>query len=268
MVLMHATRRSSWNCIICCWKPRPTSPMCTGDRHPHVLEVELARVGAPVADLVEQLVAEARRVGGNHDLREAAVAGVGIGHRQQAQPVGRGGVGDVGLAAVDHPVVAVADGARLDPGHVGARLGLRHGDGAHHLARDRRNQVLLPQIVAPELVQRRRRHVGLDADPHGDAGVAAADQLLEEDRRERPVEAGPAPLRVVAQAQHPEVAHLLVQALVEAPGLVELARPRRDLLLCKLARRGPEGLVLGCVEEVLACHALGLRVCVGPICGG
>src|SRR5438552_11243657 len=47
-------------------------------RHAHVLEEEKAGVGPEVPDLVEQLVAEAGRVRRHDDLREAAVAGVGV----------------------------------------------------------------------------------------------------------------------------------------------------------------------------------------------
>jgi hypothetical protein len=221
-----------------------------GQRNPHVLQVDHPRVRAPVADLVQQLVAEAGRVGGHDDLGEAAVARLGVGDGQQTHPVRRGGVGDVDLGAVDHPLVAVAHGAGLDAGHVGPRVGLGDGDGAHHFAPDRGHQEVLAQLVAPELVEGGRRHVGVHADPHGDAGVVAGAELLEEDRGVGVVEAGAAPLRVVAEPEQVELAHPAVEGLVDLPQLVELAGAGRQLRLDELSHRIPEDLVLRGVEEI------------------
>jgi hypothetical protein len=160
------------------------------------------------------------------------------------------GVGDVDLAAVDHPLVAVPHRPRLDPGHVGAGVRLGDGDGADHLALDRGHQVALAQLVAPEVVQRGRRHVGVDADAHGDAGVVAAGDLLEKHGREGPVQPRAAPLGVVAEPEQPQVPHLPVQALVDPAGLVELARAGPELFFDELPDRVAEDLVLGCVEQV------------------
>src|SRR5262249_42283028 len=93
----------------------------------------------------------------------------------------------------------------------------------------------------------------LHEDAHRDAGVVAAAELLGEDRGVAPVETEPAELRIVADAEHPELSHLRVEGLVDVPHLVELARARDDFLLDELADgvtelpvlRRREQLVLG-----------------------
>ena len=99
-------------------------------------------------------------------------------------------------------------------------------------------------------MQRGRRHVGVDADRHGHARIVAARELLEEDRGKGPVEPRAAPLGVVAQPEHVQVAHHPEQALVHAAHLIELARPGSQLFLGELARGLAKELVLGSVEEI------------------
>jgi hypothetical protein len=102
-------------------------------------------------------------------------------------------------------------------------------------------------------MQGRGGHVGVHGDAHAHAGVVAAADLVEHDRRVAPVEAGAAPLRIVLQAEHSERAHLLVERLVEVPHLVELARARDELLLHELPHGLPEQAVLGAGVEIV-CH--------------
>ena len=111
---------------------------------------------------------------------EAVVAGVRVGLRDEHDQVGAVAVGDVGLRAVDHVVVAVAHRARLDAGDVGAGVRLGDAEARDLLALDRRHQVLLLLLVGAELVQRRRRHVGVHADAHGHAGAVGVRHLLGE----------------------------------------------------------------------------------------
>jgi hypothetical protein len=71
------------------------------------------------AELLQLLLADhARQVHVDDEEREAVVAGVGIGLRDEHDVVGAVAVRDVGLRPVDHPAVAVADRARLDARHV------------------------------------------------------------------------------------------------------------------------------------------------------
>ena len=77
----------------------------------------------------------------DHQQRDAAGAGRGVGlgdHHDQVREVA---VRDEGLRAVDHVVVAVAHGAGADALQVGAGAGLRHRDGADHLAAGELRQV-------------------------------------------------------------------------------------------------------------------------------
>ena len=164
--------------------------------------------------------------------------------------VGVDAVGDEHLAAVEDVVVALEARRGADRRDVGAGIGLGDGDRRDHLSFDRGDEVALAQLVGAELVQRRRRHVRLHRDPHRHPGVVAADDLLEHHRRVRPVEPGAAPLRVVAQSEHPEVAHLLVETFVDPPHLVELAGARRELLVDELAHGLAEELVLGSIVDV------------------
>src|SRR5262249_36922807 len=76
------------------------------------------------------------------------------------------------------------------------------------------------------------------------AGVVAAADLVEQHGGVAPVEPGAAPLRVVAQAEHAELAHRAVERLVDPTGSVELPRAGPELLLHELPHRAPEELVL------------------------
>ena len=222
------------------------------DQDADVVEEEEPGVRAEVADLVEELVAEAACVGRDDDLGEAAVARRRVGDREEAEPVGGGGVRDVHLRAVQDPVVAVAHGAGLDAGHVGAGARLGDRDRCHLLAADRRDEIALLQLLAAEAVERRGGHVGLHRDAHGDAGVVAERELLQEDRMVGVVEAEAAVALVVADAEEPELAHLAVEGLVDAAELVELAGPGDQLRLHEPADRVAERLVLCAAVDVVA----------------
>ena len=111
--------------------------------HAHVLEGEQRRVGGVHAELLELLLAD--HAGGVHrheEQREAVVAGVGVGLRDQHDHVGAVAVCDVGLGSVDHEVLAVADRTRLDPRDVRAGVGLGDAQAEDLLALDRRHHPL------------------------------------------------------------------------------------------------------------------------------
>src|SRR5262249_9307542 len=137
-------------------------------------------------------------------------------------------------------------------------------DRGDHLSLDRRDQPATLQLVRAELVQRRRGHVGMDADPHGDTGVVAAPDLVEHDGGVAPVEPRAAPLRIGAQAEHAELAHLPVERLVEPALAIELARARDELVLDELPHRRAEQLVLGAAIEIIA-HGADLTVPSGGL---
>src|SRR3954451_23314123 len=113
-------------------------------RHADVLEGEQRGVARVHAELLELLLADdAREVHRHEEQRDAAVAGVRVGLGDQHDHVGAVAVGDVGLGAVDHVLVAVADRARLDAGDVGPRIGLGDPEPQDLLTLDRGHASLL-----------------------------------------------------------------------------------------------------------------------------
>ena len=148
----------------------PSWPSIAVVRDAHVLEGEQRGVGGVHAELLELLLADhAGRVHVDEEEREAVVAGVRVGLRDEHDEVGAVAVGDVGLRAVDDVLVAVAHGARLDAGDVGAGVGLGDAEAEDLLALDRGHEVLLLLLLGAEQVDRRRRHVGVDRDAHRQA---------------------------------------------------------------------------------------------------
>ncbi|MCY1424311.1 hypothetical protein D9M71_400490 [compost metagenome] len=170
-----------------------------GHRHAHVVEEQLGGVLALLADLFEDAAAaEARQVFRlHHDDGDALGAQARVGLADQQHQVGQVAVGDEGLGAVDHVVIAVADGLGLDVLQVGAGARLGHGDGAHQLAAGHLRQplhFLLFAGVAEDVVGADGAvHVGADAGGDGvgqlvaDDGVegmgAAATAVLRRNRR-------------------------------------------------------------------------------------
>ena len=81
----------------------------------------------------------ARRSGGYHERGNALGAGCGAGAREHAIEVGDAAVGDPRLAAVEHPVRAIAHRARRHRRDIGPGVRLRQRKGRDRLAaRDRR----------------------------------------------------------------------------------------------------------------------------------
>ncbi len=250
--------RSFWNWVICCWKPRPISPIVlrTGTR------ASVNDSSAVSEDLLPSLrslrLTEKPGVDGReHDLRHAPVATLAGRPGEQAQPVRLGAVGDVQLRPVDHPVVAVAFRAGPDAGHVRAGVGLGHRDRGDQFAAQRRGQVALLQLLAAVAVQRRCGHVVLHGDRHRDAGAAHPAEFLAEDHRVGVVRALAAVGRAVLQAQQPGGAERLEQLVRgEDTGLFPLVGVRGDLALQHAPCRLPERLVV-CGE--LHPHSVGCQ---------
>src|SRR3954447_27076090 len=72
---------------------------------------------------------------------------LGPGRDEDDREVGEVGVADEVLGAVDHPVAAVATGRRLHRAHVGARLGLGHGEAVDLQAAHRGQEVAIPLLL-------------------------------------------------------------------------------------------------------------------------
>src|SRR6266851_1633095 len=122
-------------------------------RHPASLEDQLAGVGGAPAELaVLPPDTEAPRTvwhGDGADLLPA-VGPSGDGgdrdHLRQRRP----GVGDEGLRAVDHPLVAVSAGDRAECPHIGAPRRLGEAERSQHLPRGHRRQPRLALVLVAE----------------------------------------------------------------------------------------------------------------------
>ena len=99
--------------------------------------------------------------------------GVGAGH--QVDVAGVVGGGGVHLLAVDDEFVAVADGAALEAGQVGAGLGLGEAQGEGNLAADDAGEEFLLLLLAA------RRQDGRAARARASHGDADAGELLLDD---------------------------------------------------------------------------------------
>ena len=177
-------------------------------RHAHVLEGEQRGVGGVHAELLELLLADhAGRVHRHEEQREAVVAGVRVGLRDEHDHVGAVAVRDVGLRAVDDVLVAVPHRARLDAGDVGAGVGLGDAEAEDLLALDRGHDPLLLLLLGAELEDRRHRHVGVDRDAHREAAGQRAAHLLGEHEVGEVVAALAAVLLGYGEAEEAELAH-------------------------------------------------------------
>ena len=192
-------------------------------------KVELAgrRAGDPELRL-EPRDREAGRVGLDEERRDARVAGVRIGLREDGVEVRDAGVRDEALAAVEDVLVAVADRGRPHRGGVGAGAGFGQRVRGQPLAgRELRQVALLLLLRARELEPERAELL------HGEQQAARrADlrDLLDRDEREQRAGAGAAPLLVVEEAEELVLAEELDDVPRELVRLVDLGRTRRDAL--------------------------------------
>ena len=132
--------------------------------HLHVGERQLCGVLRVQADLVEVAAAlEALHAALDDQQREALGALVGIGLRDHDHQVGVDAVGDEGLGAVEHVVIALLDGAGLDALQVAAGAGFGHRDRGDDLAGAELRQPALLLLVGGEVEQVRRDDVVVQA---------------------------------------------------------------------------------------------------------
>src|SRR6476646_7260523 len=174
---------------------------------------------------------EAGRVLLDHEGAGAAILAVGGG--EDDVEVGDRRVGDPGLLAVDHPLVAVAHRAGPHRRRVGARLGLREREGRRPLAAGALRQPALFLLLGAEQLDRQRPQ--LLHHQHQRRGGAGLGDLLDRHLQDEGPGAGPAVLGSEGQAEDVMRGEQLPQVpRVFAPA-VDVAGPRRDLLLGELA---------------------------------
>ncbi len=178
------------------------------------------------------------------------MAALRISARDHHHVVGQLAVRDIGLGAVQHPVVAVVLGTRAHAGQVGAGLRLGHGDGKDRLAaRGRRQQALALFLVADATDIRRHQPRVQRAEK---ARVAVARILFDQDLLIAEIlHAGAA---VFLVGPHQQVAllaglaeHFAVHAALFAPALA--VRPH--LALVEAAGGFAEGVVFGFEDQAL-----------------
>ena len=204
------------------------------------------------AELLELLLADhAGAVHRHEEQREAVVAGVGVGLRDEHDHVGAVAVGDVGLRAVDDVVVAVLDRARLDAGDVGAGVGLGDAEAEDLLALDRGHDPFLLLLLGAEREDRRHRHVGVHRDAHRQAARVRVADLLGEHQARVVVAALAAVLLGLVEAEEAELAHAREDRVGEGR-LLPFLGVRRQLFDREVADRLAQLFVLVGEDEVLA----------------
>ena len=128
------------------------------------------------------------------------------------------GIGDEGLAAVQHPAVAVALCVGSDARHIGARVRFAHGDREDRLAREDAGHEALELFGRARVHDVGARHVGVHEHGHVEAREGRGAQGLGEGRRCDRAEPDPAQFFGHAQAQHAEGAHLTQHFAGHLPG--------------------------------------------------
>ena len=219
--------------------------------HLHVGEGQLGGVLGLQADLVEVAAAlEALHAALDDQQREALRALVGVGARDDDHQVGVDAVGDEGLRAVEHPVVALLDRAGLDALQVAAGAGLRHRDRRDEFAGAEPRQPALLLLLGGQPQQVRRDDVVLQRE--AEAAVAARGGLLGDDHVV--AEVGVAAAAVLLRHRHAEkalLAGLQPDAAVDDLVLLPLLVERRDVALEERAVGLAEQLVFGLEEGAL-----------------
>jgi hypothetical protein len=135
---------------------------------------------------------------------DLSVAGVG----EQAHPVGLRAVGGPHLAAVDHPVAAVAARRGLDRGDVRAGAHLGDAEAGDVLAADRGRKELAAQLVRAVAGEGRGRHRDLHADAHRHRAAVHAAELLGADHGVGEVETRAAEFHRLVDPQQARLAEL------------------------------------------------------------
>ncbi|MNT14879.1 hypothetical protein D3C72_1499000 [compost metagenome] len=209
------------------------------------------------AHLAQLARRDARQVRLHGDQADARRAGVLVRLDRHHVEVAVGAVGDPGLGAVDHVVVAVAHGAGAQGRDVRAGVGLGDGDRPHLLARDRGHQVGLLHRLGALLEDGARGDELLNDDGRGEAAHAAAGDFLAEDHRVEGVGGGPAVLLGVGQAQKAHLAHAAPDVFGNAAVGLPFVGVGRHLVFHEAAHGGPEELMI--LVEVNGLHYRLLR---------
>src|SRR2546428_11843171 len=211
-------------------------PPTTGGRLPlperqTVRLTESLPLGEPVVPLVWRKDARLCRLRSLHARRHE----IEIGHRP---------VGDEHLGALEHVVIALAQGTGADGGYVAAAVRLGHRDRRQRFAPADGGEVLLIERLAARPVEVGARHVSVDPDRHRERAAARARALLVEDGAGEEVGARPTVLLVVFDAEQAQLAPPAPDRLRDAAGRLPRLAVRHHLMLDEAPHRGSKHLVL------------------------
>ena len=219
---------------------------------PVVLERDLCGLDSAIAELGDVAHdVEARTLLPEEDA-DAAVrrVGVQVGLADDGVDAAVAAVGDEHLAPVHDIVVAVADGARLDGGHVRARVRLGDAEGGAPFALRHDGQealLLVGRAEGVDHVRDEEMRVQHTREAHPALG-----QLLDEQGVGLRARAAAAVLLRDGRAEEPELAHLRHEGVRVLVGEFEFGRGGHDFPLHEIADGGDErALVFGQLHERL-----------------
>ena len=139
---------------------------------PHVVEHQLAGDRCPQRQLVVDGVrGETRCARGDQEAPNSAASFVIVGGGPHHGDVGDRSVGDPHLAAVEHPIGAIASRPGFHCGGIGSDIGLGQPEAAEQFARGHAGQPLLFLLLGAEVPDREHRQRSLHRDHRPEAGV-------------------------------------------------------------------------------------------------
>ena len=196
-------------------------------RHLDVLELRGAELPPRHAHRPQRLGAQPRRVALDQERADAARALV-AGAREHDVGLGVAGVADEALLPVEHPRVAVALGAHLERGGVGADRGLGQRVGAVALAAHQRREPLALLLLGAGEQDRQRHELHVRRHQRDRAGELR--QLLDVGAPGHLGRVAPAVLGRQREPHQPLARERLVDVVRVVAVLVQLAHARADLL--------------------------------------
>ncbi|MCY1331083.1 hypothetical protein D9M69_167340 [compost metagenome] len=237
-------------------------------RHADVVEEQLAGVLGLHADLLQALaLAEAGHRGVHQEQADAAGAGRRIGLGHDYHHVAVHAVGDEGLGAVQHVMVAVAHGTGAHALQVGAGARLGHGDGADQLAAGHARQVGLLQVLAAVVQDVGRDDLRMQGQAE-QVGRAGAGELFQHDHAVALVRAQPAVFLRHAEAEEAALPGLGPDLAIDEALFLEALVMRQDFHLQEAADRLPELQVFLVEQGARDAHWVSSRSCTRPIADG
>ena len=185
-------------------------------------------------------------------------AGLRIGLGHDDHQVGQKAVGDEGLRAVDHVLIAIEHRGGLHPLQVGTGARLGHGDGSDHLAGHQFRQVFVLQRFTAVMQDVRRNDVRMQGKT--DAGQPQAPHLFDHHRAVEKVRPQPAVLFRQMRAQHPRLPCLVPEFAVDIALFFPLPMERHRLFFEERSHAVAKKFVLG-TEQGSGDHAAPCRCC-------